>query len=269
MKYFEYKLPREIGDSRLDTVLEVFHALHSSQNIIIDFGRVTHITPSGQAIIACLCEKLCESKSHVQIRNLHIAHPLLNLFESLARKEKRNFPFIEDYNLTKSSILIGKSESLAPEIQNHLQTFQNEISEENIWYANLILNELTQNALDHANAERYFIYIGKNEDQLQFGVMDLGVSLPAKMAQKYQCENDQDYIKLSLEYAIGTRRTRSGGLGLNHTINILKNIEGRLVIISRNAQLRKYFKTGRQAISKTKAPLTGTWCMAQLPLEKK
>ena len=92
----------------------------------------------------------------------------------------------------------------------------------------------------------------------------MGVSIPAKMEQKYEAKNDVEFLQKSLKLHVGTRRTRTGGLGLHHMFEIIKKQKGRLVIISRDAQMRIYFQRGQTKTNQLKHKLYGTWCMARL-----
>jgi hypothetical protein len=46
----------------------------------------------------------------------------------------------------------------------------------------------------------------------------------------------------------------------------VKYHKGTLVLLSRGAQMRKYFGTRRSQINRLKVPLGGTWVFARLPM---
>jgi hypothetical protein len=125
----------------------------------------------------------------------------------------------------------------------------------------LVFNELIQNAVDHSTSERYYLYFGKIKDQIHFGLLDMGVSLPAKMEQKYNATNDVEYLELSLREGISTRRQRTGGLGLFHTFEMIKEQQGKFVFLSRDAQIRRYFSQRKVNRMNLKSRLNGTWVM--------
>lgn len=55
----------------------------------------------------------------------------------------------------------------------------------------------------------------------------------------------------------------------SRVIGNLKKHQGQLTIISRNAQLRRYFNQRTVRRGSLKFPLPGTWCFARFPLERK
>ncbi len=132
----------------------------------------------------------------------------------------------------------------------------------------LMLNELMQNSLDHSSSERYYLYGGVWENEFHLGALDMGITLPGRLEGKYTCASDVEHLKLALKPGITTRRLRPGGLGLSHVFELLKNAEGRLTIVSRRAQLRRYFKRRVTAAGALKYPLPGTWCFGRFPLQK-
>ena len=125
----------------------------------------------------------------------------------------------------------------------------------------LVFNELIQNAVDHSTSERYYVYFGIVDDEVHFGILDMGVTLPAKMEQKYDAKDDIEFLELSLKEGVTTRRLRTGGLGLFHTFEMIKNLEGKFVFISREGQIRRYFSQRKIRHLKLKHVLHGTWVM--------
>jgi len=93
------------------------------------------------------------------------------------------------------------------------------------------------------------------------------VTLPAKLEQKYSSPSDEAYLDLALKEGITTRRSRPGGLGLFHTFEYLKDFSGTLTLISRRAQLIRYFKSKRVVRQSLKHILHGTWAMARIPMD--
>jgi hypothetical protein len=113
------------------------------------------------------------------------------------------------------------------------------ISEDRAFDLKLLFSELTQNAKDHSGSERYIVFLSVDE----IGVFDLGVSVPAKLEQKYSFVNDAEAIEFSLKEGVTTRRLRTGGFGLFYTLDLLKRNNGMLYIASRNGQIRRYLKS--------------------------
>ena len=129
----------------------------------------------------------------------------------------------------------------------------------------IILQELIQNAMAHSGAERHFVYGGLWGREIHCGVLDMGVSIPGKLRQKYPFANDIEAILLALREGTTTRRERAGGLGLFYFHDILKKNRAKLTIASGGAQVRFYFETRRSQKSALKHFLPGTWCFARLP----
>ncbi len=264
----KYLLPLSIDDSRLDLILEIFAKIRSGrEEIYLDFQKTKNISAAGLAILCCLSDSAREAHTKLESINYSHLHCKEFLTTILNSSGYEGFINIENFKYEGDNILVEALENtIAPWFLDKVdQKFEKTITEENLWNARLILNELMQNAKDHSTSERYFIFAGAYSDHFQIGVCDMGVTIPAKLSQKYICENDSSYLIKSLEFKVGTRRTRPGGLGLNHMFEILKSNQGRLVILSRDAQLRRYFKTRKTDSSKLKYTLNGTWCMGRLP----
>jgi hypothetical protein len=271
MKSHNIIFTKEITDGRIDGVIDHFDyiAHHSNSQLILNFENVQNIDACGYAILCCLSDVLCEQRIQSKLDSL--VGPIEKEFleNILIHKAKTGFLPIREMQIETSEILVkGVELAIDPSFTDLLDhKFQNILSEDKLWHVRLILHELMQNSLDHSTSERYFMYAGVAGNHFQFGVLDMGVSIPAKLEGKYQCDSDIEYIEKSLEYEIGTRRSRHGGLGLNHMFNILKGQKGRLVLLSRYGQLRRYFKSRKQDKKQLKIPLRGTWCMARIPID--
>jgi len=269
MKDQKVVLPQLIDDGRIDNILELLNLVRSKDtSFILDFSEVKEISAAGLAILNCISDSIIEHKRKVVVKNLLLSSSLNNHIKNLFNYQSNQMLSMaqmayEDEN----NIVSGAINSLDPSFPDRIDNkFQNILSEDQLWYVRLIMNELMQNSLDHSTAERYFFYAGVKESDFIFGVCDMGVSIPAKLEQKYICGDDKAYLLKSLELGVGTRRIRYGGLGLNHMFEILKQQKGRLVIVSRYAQIRKYFARRKTEASFLKNPLRGTWCMARIPI---
>jgi len=265
-----YTLPSIIDDGRCDSYLELLDEVRvNSRDVILNFEKVAKITAPGWAILNCISDSVFEHRRDIETRNIFLKKDLKKHIEKILGPRKKQIISMNEMSFEDDENLIsGAVCAIAPSFVEKIdQKYFQLLSEEKKWYVRLMLNELMQNSVDHSTSERYFFYAGINDGDFLFGVCDMGVSIPAKLEQKYAYENDQAYLLKSLELGIGTRRVRSGGLGLNHMFEILKKQKGRLVIISRNAQLRKYFARRKTQTSKLKHALRGTWCMAQIPIE--
>lgn len=166
-------------------------------------------------------------------------------------------------------ILRGNREHLNIQFLEHVQeVFSGRISKDLFFACKLVTNELMQNSVDHSTSERYYLYAGVWKNEFHAGVLDMGATIPAKLEQKYACSNDVEYLEVALKYGTGTRRQRPGGFGLYYFSDFLKENNGKLTILSRRAQVRRYFKTRRSQKNLLKYPLAGTWCFARFPLER-
>lgn len=267
----EILLPEVIGDGRLDSLLTAFFLLKNFPDKIYTFNwrRVKKILPAGHAILACLADAIAEQNikvKHLFIKNKFKIYPeiqkLLNLPSQLPKPSEYNF-------FDPSNILRGNEISIdIIFMQDTYSNFRKFFSEDLHFYANLVINELMQNCVDHASAERYYLYAGIDGDDFCLGVLDMGVTIPAKLEQKYQCETDVEYLTLAFKTGISTRRQRTGGLGLNHTFEILKETQGRLSILSRDAQIRRYFRHKKILKNKLKHRLQGTWCFMRFKIDE-
>ncbi len=267
-----FLLPSEIGDGRLDTILELFSAIKQGApqgKIRLNWTRVVGILPAGHAILACLFDTAVEHG--VRLENVFI---------------KKRF---REIAVVKNLMSVGKYKTLPPPNINFFQsndvilsggesafnmTFMNDVetkfggilSEDLMFSSRLIFNELMQNSIDHSTGERYYAYGGSWHGEFHIGVLDMGITIPAKLEQKYSCGDDVEYLMLCPKAGISTRRQRTGGLGLSHTLDLLKGHQGRLSIVSRDAQMRRYFKRREIARGRLKHRLNGTWCFARFPL---
>lgn len=268
-----FEMPAIINDGRVDTFLDILSAIKQGHSLELSFEKTKKVTPAGHALLFILLDAASEQKIFLKISNLSESlniHPTLLQASSLNEKIKGFFD-IKILNIQKNNLIVyGKSSSVAPEFIGMLESkFKNLLGEDLLWDVQLTFNELMQNAVDHSTAERYFLYAGLSGKNFEFGILDMGVTIPAKLEIKYQCVNDCEYLKKVFEEGIGTRRDRAGGLGLYYLFENIKKLKGRLVILSRDAQVRNNFGTRNYKASKLKKRLAGTWCMANIPLEKK
>ncbi len=263
-------MPKAIDGGRIDLILQMLEVLRVSDKIGISFENTEYISPAGYAILAILCDAICEHGTEIVLVRSPSLAALPSYLLKIGKKGKSSFLAIEEFEFELDQVLVfGKVSSLAFDfVQKVSCKFENLLGEDKAWDVDLILKELMQNAVDHSTSERYFLYAGVNRDRFEFGVLDSGVSIPAKMETVYDCKDDIGFLKLALKKDVGTRRERVGGLGLFHMFNNIKREKGKLVIVSRFAQVRRYFSARSAEESKLKHKLRGTWCMGQIPLEK-
>ena len=202
--------------------------MRTSSEIEVDWQHVMTIEPAGKAIISILIDQAVEKNClllHINLTaHLRQQHPLLkNLYKKDGLPESTQHNFRD-----KSSFIIccqGGIDLHYKEILiNH---FSQRLDEDTLFSIQLVINELIQNAVDHSTSERYYIYFGILERHIHLGVLDMGVTLPSKMEQKYNADNDIDFLEMSLIKGITTRRMRVGGLGLYHTLEMIKDVGGK------------------------------------------
>lgn len=267
-------MPVTIDDGRLDFALRLIDSAktrpHDMGPLRLNWRKTKEISPAGHAVLACLFDTFIEQGTSVvnfdigkKFGSVAVIHNLKNIqsFSSLPAPEIHNF---EDFHC----FFRGHSAALDISFMERVQEkFGPQLPERVLFASKLIANELMQNTIDHSTAERYYIYAGLWKEEFHVGVLDMGITIPAKLEQKYRCASDLEYLELSFKKGVGTRRQRPGGLGLAYFFDLLKENEGKLTVISRRAEVRRYFKTRRAQKNLLKYPLPGTWCFARFFLE--
>lgn len=265
-------LPSAIGDGRLDTILQIFSWIKGQTRgkgkIRLNWTRVAEILPAGYAILACLFDAVVEHNCRLEnvfvkkrFRTVPVIKNLINLaqFKTLPRPDIH-------YCRMNVFVLSGGETSLNMTFMDQVEAkFRKILSDDLVFSCRLIFNELMQNSVDHSTSERYYAYAGPWGTEFHIGVLDMGISIPAKLEQKYTCDDDVEYLMLCPKPGVSTRRQRTGGLGLSHTLDLLKGHQGRLTIVSRDAQMRRYFKRRHIERGRLKYRLNGTWCFARFP----
>lgn len=267
-------LPMEISDTRVDVFLSILDVINSNIKAIrLDLGKNKLISPAGYSIFMCILDAASEHNTKIELIGVDYRNEVHIKLDELVVKmqDTKGFLDIAKMNfILPTRINWSRISSIAPEFIKMIEDkFAEILTEDSLWNVQLIINELMQNVVDHSTSERYFLHAGINCNDFEFGVLDLGVSIPAKLEAKYREDYDHKYIEKSLVLEVGTRRNRKGGMGLYYLFENIKNEKGKLVIISRNGQVRRHFNARTVISKKTKYPLRGTWCFARIPLEKK
>jgi anti-sigma regulatory factor (Ser/Thr protein kinase) len=258
----QYILPQTLGSERLDTVIECLAAMREHSEINLNWSRVENVEPAGHALISILIDQAIEKKCKLVHSNLDSKlkknYPLLiqkikNL--ALPDPDKHFYKDKDSFHICcQGGISLQYKEILINEYSHRLD-------DDLLFSIQLVFNELIQNAVDHSTSERYYLYFGLLKDEVHFGVLDMGITLPSKMEQKFNAKNDIDFLELSLKEGITTRRLRTGGLGLFHTLEMIKDVGGKFVFISRDGQIRRYFSQRKINRLELKSRLHGTWVM--------
>lgn len=270
---FEIRLPEIIDDGRLDWALALLNVSRETGGmrgeIRLNWGKVRDISPAGVAILCCLFDSLVEQGNRVKcafvpkrFKDIPVVRSLIgiNLHRSLPP------PGVHDFE-NGEMMLRGRMSVDVLVREWFLEKFAPGLTEDVVYDCLLILNELMQNAADHSIAERFYLYAGRWGGEFHAGVLDMGITIPAKMEQRYSCADDLEYLELALREGTTTRRIRPGGVGLSYFFTSLKRNGGKLTVMSRGAQVRRYFSTRKSQRDMLKYPLRGTWCFARVPLE--
>lgn len=267
------KLPISIGDGRVDVFLKWLSLAKACANgakeFVLDWSKVASISPAGFAILACLFDTFVEQENRVvnirvpkRFKDLPVVHNLRHVkkYSALPPPALHNFESL-------TMLLRGETNAIDPAFIERIgEVFSAQLGEDLLYSCTLILNELMQNCVDHSTSERYYIYAGPWHSEFHVGLLDMGATVPAKLEQKYSCENDLKYLELALKKGTSTRRIRTGGFGLYYFFELLKGSGGKLTMISRGAQVRRYFRTRKSQKNILRYPLSGTWCFARFPL---
>ncbi len=263
-----YSFPSLIDDGRIDWALKLLSIIQdggAKDGICLDWQNVADISPAGHAILCCIFDILVEQ--HQRITNISIpkrlrAMPSIQALEGV--ESYSQLPLPEQLNYETGVLLLRGHSTIDLLFQERFQEKFIDILGEDLSYdCRLILSELMQNSVDHSTSERFYIYAGPWQNEFHVGLLDMGSTIPAKLEQKYICEDDLEYLELALKEGVGTRRKRPGGLGLFYFFNTLKMRTGKMTIVSRGAQIRRYFNTRRSQRNMLKHPLRGTWCFAR------
>lgn len=270
----EIVLPSEISDSRLDTLLKLLHLIQSpdkNRTIRLNWTRVTEISPAGHAVLACVFDAAVEADRKLEsvfIKKKWRETLSVQNLSRVAEFSRLPKPTLHDV-LGDDFVLASGETALNICFMENVKTKYREVLSEDLAYScQLICNELMQNSVDHSTSERYYLYAGRSEKWFHIGILDRGITIPAKLEQKYPGLNDVEYLSLACREGISTRRQRQGGLGLNHTFDLLKDSRGTLVLLSRDAQVRRYFRNQSILRGALKYRLNGTWCFARFPLSE-
>lgn len=268
------RLPTLIPDPTLIHVLKIFGSIyedrHEDSPWRWDWSTVTAIAPAGFAVLACLYDKVIEHKVRIKTcaqigsKKLAVLPPVAN-FNRVAdfTLPKPDIHFFRD----KMALLSGGERSHRLDFVDALRlNWPKHFDDDRDFDCRLLVNEFVQNCIDHSTSERYYLFAGPWENEFHIGVCDMGVSIPAKLEQKYRFADDAEALELALHEGTTTRRQRSGGLGLANIVGMLKSENGALAIFSRDGGIRRYFRHKKIVRIALKNRLRGTWCFARFPL---
>lgn len=259
----KFSIPKVLGSERLDTIITLISLMRDQNEIILDWGKTEQIEPAGLAVLSVLLDQSIEKQCVIHHKN--IPGKIKRKYSShifFKHKWQKELPLPNEHDFKdESAFMLCCQGGIDLRYKEFLHQKNYKIDTDLEFSVQLVLNELIQNAVDHSTSERYYLYFGKFEEEIHFGLLDMGVSLPAKMEQKYDAIDDIEYLELSLKEGISTRRQRTGGLGLFHTFEMIKERQGKFVFLSRDAQIRRYFSQRKVNRMTLKSRLSGTWVM--------
>lgn len=238
-------LPASIGIQYPKWFYTSLAYLHQGHDLEFKRSKTSRFSPSGAALIEVI---FAEAKA-------------------LNRKVKGSVPKPLTFpHYSKTYCLDWFTTSLKPLfLERFLALHANTLTEDDAFDFQLLYTELTQNARDHAGAEQFLVLLSPNE----IGVFDLGVSIPAKLEQKYNFSSDLDSIEQATKRGITTRRLRPGGFGLYYTLAQLREREGTFFIASRQGQVRSYLRNRTVTRKKIDPPMRGTLIHCTLEAKRK
>jgi hypothetical protein len=265
-------MPKDISAKRPESLIEFLSII--DMEIILDWRDVEKLDAAGICILCCLYDSWAEKNMKivsVNIKQELVEIPVVKAFSEISGKRMSLIkPDVFNYQ-TENLKIIGVENSITMFFIESFLT-KNKILQERdelMFTCNLLISELMQNSLDHSSSERYYVYIELNKQYVNLGVLDLGVTLPAKLNQKYVFDNNIAAIKLAFKEGITTRRQRAGGKGLFYLYEEIKESKGNLTFISADAQIKAFFASRTIQARKIKKYLRGTWIFAVLPLIRK
>lgn len=254
-------LPSIISSSYIKNLVKIHNLINAKEELILDWQNTTVIDASGYSILSAIQDLAIESEKKIISVNYarHLKHPILVKPWPKTRLTPQDH-LLEQENSLNMCFDGGFSPYFSTRFAEKFHHLPSDV----IFHAQMVLNELLQNATDHSGSERYYLYAEIKNNELYLGVLDSGIGIPAKMAQKYDQPSDENYIDYSFKEGISTRRLRKGGYGLFHTFNIVKKYDGNLIVLSRDGGIRRYFAQRKVVRLKLDQSLRGTWCFLEI-----
>ncbi len=263
-----YTLPTTISFTRPEPLIKLLSI--EKPQFILDWSKVARIDMAGLAILCCMYDHWGERKIKVISANIPAQFENYPVIKKFMTPPHLVTPELFDFQQSCKK-LSGISNQIPMFFMEQLHSTCPiiKIKAELSFTCNLLLSELMQNSRDHSSGERYYAFFEVNGLNIYLGVLDMGVTVPAKLEQKYNFSNNIEAIEMALKEGITTRRQRAGGKGLFYLKEEIKACKGSLTFISRDAQIKMF--TGAKTIQRRKlqTPLRGTWIFVTVPLLSK
>ncbi len=264
MKTLEFLFPKVLSEANTEKYLRVINAMREgAKKIRLNFRETEEVTPSGIAMLLALHDVAYEQEIKIDSVFIKKKFKQFPIFQKLEKLRPGAIEEIERFNYNGDEVQYSSVEGSFS--IDTLTSYTAKISKSFARSTQEILTELIQNSIDHSSSERFHYFLGEDENELSMGVLDLGVSIPSKLEQKYLQSSDTDYIESSFKKDVSTRRLRSGGHGLAETMELIKKLDGRVAVLSRKGQVRRYFKNRRIDRKELKFNLPGTWTFVTIP----
>lgn len=261
----EYHLTKIINEASTESVMRIIDGIFKGETKLrLNWSETEEVGPSGISLLTLLFDYA--SERGVKIDSVFTARHL-KLIPIVARLQ----------NVREKSLIEAKELSYENQegqyycLENEHPKTLSERQRDPFIQADiqLLFRELTQNAIEHSSSERFYSYYAESDGQIHLGVLDLGVSIPAKLKNHFNLDDDLSYIEAALERGNTSRRLKEGGEGLYRVSQMVKRLQGRMAILSGEGQLRRYYAHRRIDRKLMKYRTPGTWIFITLPMTAK
>ncbi|MGH7303529.1 MAG: ATP-binding protein [Candidatus Rokuibacteriota bacterium] len=131
----------------------------------------------------------------------------------------------------------------------------------------LVLTELTQNVLDHAESPIGGLISARayrNVRDVRFAVADYGIGIRQTLGRRFDLGTDKAAIRRAFQEEVTSGSSaRNLGLGLAHLHGIVRVTHGRMVVYSARGYLRH--DNGKDSFGSADVPFPGTIAFVRLP----
>ncbi len=260
-KVNEFFLTKSISEGSTESILRIIDAMLSgAKKLRLNWSETEEVTPGGVALLMLLYDLACERG--------------IKIDSVFASKKLKECPIIARLSDVRESQLCDATAMSFTVDGGQYFCLENKLPKDLLPLGgdpfddadrSLLFRELTQNAIDHSSSERFYAYQAIYNNELCIGVLDLGVGIAPKLKNHFNFASDLDYIEAALEKGSTSRRLRQGGVGLYLVSQLVKRLLGRMVILSGEGQLRRYYANRRIDRKTTKFRTPGTWIFITVP----
>lgn len=260
----EFFFTRILSEASTESFLRLIDLiLAGEKRIRLNWSEVEEVDPAGIALLSLVYDLACERK--------------IKLDSVFTKKKIKDCPIVSKFQEVRGDKLDHSGELCFSYEGGQYFCLENAhpkelkaVGRDPFEQADIahLFRELTQNAIEHSSSERFYAYTAETEDEIRLGVLDVGVGIPAKLKNHFSHPEDLDFIESALEKGSTSRRLKEGGIGLYRVSQMVKQMKGRLVILSGEGQLRRYYANRRIDRKSTKFRTPGTWIFISIPKKK-